>query len=477
MTDLGIPPVGAPPIVTHYSALSTHRVCPQKWYFSYALGIRKPDFGPKPEMHLGSWWAVIRAAEALERGRAFQSLKAEPRLFTGVDDGPEFDMRTVTVADVLEAADKWWESRAFEVKEAWQEKLGGGLPERLRALLVKWMDEFATERQNEAPLGVEVSWRRALPRPAGDLEWLGPESEQLPEIILQGTLDEVYLDRAREMVVIRDGKSHKSLARATNGDDMMDSQLQLYGWGALPTIQAWGHGAPRAVGYDRIRSVAPKEPQLTQAGALSKSITDYDLATYLAWAAEDTRPTEEIAKWLERTLPYSEVDPETGEVVEHEPEIMVTREQQDYVRSLPAGRFYGEVGLYLASGPRKGTPKFGVYSPEQDVIDRLSTPMARSTWVVRTLVPLNRNIIAAHLRAAIDTATDAWRTQRRGERVGSVARNLGDACTWCDYAPLSRALMMGGSEGEYDLRDFGLSAKTGEYLLSNGKLVSVSQPA
>src|SRR5690606_17932493 len=115
--------------------------------------IKQPDIGPKPEMHFGSWWGALTAAEGLERGRRLGSLKADPgeSRIQGPDDSPSFDQRTVTIADVLEAADGWWRQRDDDTKAAWDEKLGAALPEHLRSLFDRWMAEYATERANELP--------------------------------------------------------------------------------------------------------------------------------------------------------------------------------------------------------------------------------------------------------------------------------------------------------------------------------------
>jgi len=441
-------------IRAHYSALSAHRECPSRWHYRYVLRIKQPDFGPKPELHFGSWWGALTAAEALERGRAYGSLKSDPTnsFIQGPDDSPKFDQRVVTTEDILEAADRWWAQRDPETVEEWVARLGEPLPTRLRNLYTRWMDEYAAERANERPLGLEVFWKRALPRPKDDSVWNGPEGgEPLGGVELIGYIDEVFYDVERNIVVVRDRKSHKVLKASSALGDMMDSQLQLYAWGASPLISSWGHGAPRAVSYDRARSVAPKKPEVTKTGGtLSKSVTDYDVATYLEFVRTDTRPLADIQALLDdETLPGT---------------------RREALEALPPGPFWGELDTFVASGPRKGKPKFGVYELEQSVVEKLSTPAAKSIWFQRTRVPLNRNVVIAHLRAAIDTATDAWRTTRRFEATNDAARNLGRACDFCDYAALCRARMMGGADGEYDLLEFGLVAPEGRTLLVGGTL-------
>jgi hypothetical protein len=350
-------------------------------------------------------------------------LMAEPGTIQGPDDSPAFDARTVTRRDVLEAAVVWWKSRDFETKAEWDTRMGEGLPKRLVALYQRWMDEYAEERANERPLGYEVQAQRVLPRPT-DGSWAS-DLDDLDGVSLLGYLDEVYLDVSRNLIVIRDRKSHKQLRASSALDDMMNSQLQLYAWIATPLIKSWGLGAPQAVGYDRARSTAPKQPEVTKtAGTLSKGVTDYDLATYLKWAQG---PDGLGVPW-------------------------------------------GEDGKFFASGPRKDQPKFGFYQADPKVIEYLSNPVAKSIWSQRTRVPVNRNVVQAHLQAALDTAADAWRTKRRYEKTGDAARSLGKACEWCDYASLCRARMMGGADGDYDLREFGLQAPNGTNFLINGKL-------
>ena len=94
-------------IKAHYSSLTLHRKCPQAWYYKYGLLIQEPEDRIAPKRDLGSWWSAIRAAEALERGRAIGSLLQEPRTFKSPGKH-KFDMKTVTVEEVLAAAAAWW---------------------------------------------------------------------------------------------------------------------------------------------------------------------------------------------------------------------------------------------------------------------------------------------------------------------------------------------------------------------------------
>jgi hypothetical protein len=79
-------------------------------------------------------------------------------------------------------------------------------------------------------------------------------------------------------------------------------------------------------------------------------------------------------------------------------------------------------------------------------------------------------MIVTHLRAAVDTVTDIWRTQRRAATTFDAARNLTkDGCRWCDYAALCRARMFNGTGPEvtYDLREYGLVGRNGERLIGD----------
>lgn len=387
----------------HYSSLTTHRVCPQSWFYKYEKNFRKLEADIAPPRDFGSWWHAVRAAESLERGRALGSLKYTPRKIGTVDGGPEFVGETVTVEEVLTAADSWWNDLAEEQREEWEDWQGQDMPTRLRNLLRKWQNQWSEEREHEQPLAVELYWERELPQ---------------AKLTLFGFIDEVYLDTKKNIVVVRDAKTAKNLDTNTSLDDMMDSQLQLYAWGATPLIKSWDVGPVRAISYDRVKSTAPKPPTLTLAGRLAvrggePSISGSDLETYLEWAkGEDGK-----------------------------------------------GIPWGEEGEYFKSGPRKGQPKFGRYVAEQTVIDRLKAPIEASKWMQRTLTPVNTNLVRTHLVAAINTANDIGRTRERSRDSGDAPRNFSFSCNWCDFQALCRAQMFGGVDGVYDLEDFGLMVK------------------
>ncbi len=369
-----------------YSGITTHRGCPQRWQYSYIQNYQahKPD-DAKVHLYFGNWWHALRAVDSIARGREAGTLQYAPDEIHTVDDGPILmSAAEPTTDEVMELADKWFQQLSQDHRDEWQSALGGTVLERLVYLDARWHDQWDEESVDEAPLAVEMGWGRNLASGTR----------------LVGYIDEAYLDRRRNLVVIRDHKTTSRMGIATTLDDMMDSQLQLYSWGAAPTIEEWGFGPVRAVAYDRVRSTAPKTPRLNQTGTLSKSVSDFDLHTYLTWTA--------------------------------------------------AGQEY--------PGRLKDGSGAGVYQVDPDMVASLSDPAARSAWLQRTLTPVNREVVRAHLMSAEDTSHDMENTRERVERNGEAGRNLTSNCKWCPYAELCRAQMLGGVDGEYDLSLYGLRA-------------------
>ena len=416
-----------------YSSLNMFRTCPQSWVYRHGYRLEPDTDAASPYALLGSWWSVLRAAEAIERGRAAGSLVAELMPETLEVEGLSFQTETVTVERVLSAGDSWWERQSAEARDEFSESLGEPFPERIRGMFDLWDRETADRREKEAPLAVEVPVERDLPNTA---------TEDTPAVRMIGFIDELYRDLDRNMLVIRDHKALKSLGNATSAfDDLMDSQLQVYAWLATPRLQRLGLPAPRAVAYDRTRSQAPKMPVLTASGGLSKSVTDYDRMTYLRWAATDTA-TEQIEAY----------------VAEHGERLGATVSQQ--MLDMPAGQLWGKLGEFYVSGAKAGQSKFGVYESDPKVSEALNTSEERARWHSRTLRPLQRNVVTAHLRAAVDTALDLRRAVQRAERSGDAPRNLTRrGCQWCDFAKLCRAQIVGGASGEYDLPSLGLRTR------------------
>ena len=401
----------SPTRYTTYSRIAVHRKCPQRYHYAYIRKLERvaPD-DVKVELEFGNWWHALRAADSIERGLLHGSLQYAPGKLGTVDGHEGIDLPTLEemredrpdlVRVVLEAAEAWWSRLPAAARETWQERIGGALPDRLRYVDARWRERWADDLVYERPLAVELHWERDLPA----LTDKATGEHVDPAATMVGYVDEVYYDERRNLVVVRDHKTHKTLAARTSAEDMMDSQLQVYAWGASPTITAWGYGPVKAVAYDRVRTTAPKQPKLTATGTLSKSVTDYDLPTYLSFAAG---PDGTGAPW-------------------------------------------GEEGAYYVSGKKKGEPKFGVYQAEESVVRALSDPAAASTWQQRTLTPLNRNIVTTHLRAAVDTSLDITATRARVAETGAAGRNLTNDCKWCPFAELCRAEMTGGAGGDYDL--------------------------
>lgn len=402
-----------------YGQITTHRTCPQQWMYKHHRRLERMDpLDVKVELEFGLWWHALRAADSIERGLEKGSLQWIPDKLGTVDGHPGIDLagegggmeglRATSkkgyldvIGWVLQEADQWWKSRTQTEIEAWDSRIGEDMPTRLRKVDAAWRERWAEELRYERPLAVEFYWRRDLPaltdKSTGEIQDTGTT--------MIGYVDEIFFDERRNIVVARDHKSHKTLATRTSAEDMMDSQLQVYAWGASPEVTAWGFGPIRATAYDRVRSSAPKSPSVTATGTLSKSVTDYDLATYLAFAAG---PDGEGAPW-------------------------------------------GVEGEEYKSGAKKGQPKYGRYLAEESVIEKLSDPAALSVWHQRTLTPLNRNVVTTHLRAAVDTAADVRRTRERVEETNEAGRNLTKGCQWCPFAELCRAEMTGGAGGDYDL--------------------------
>jgi hypothetical protein len=175
---------------------------------------------------------------------------------------------------------------------------------------------------------------------------------------------------------------------------MMDSQLHLNVWGLKDRFEEWEVPTATAIAYDRVNSTPPTKPKLTTKGARSKSVTNYDLPSYLAFCRSETAQ---------------------------------------------------------AAG----------YEPEASEIERISTPVWQARWFQRPLTPVNRNMARAHLQAAVDSDQDSRRTVERVSRRGEAPRNMtGAACTFCNYARLCRAQMIGGVDGEYAVEEYGLRVRS-----------------
>lgn len=398
----------ATPNLLTYSALTQHRQCPQAWSYRQLRGLRRDPDQMAPARDVGSWWHALRAADAIGRGAELGTLHSVPGKITTADSGPVWvragaaaratsgDERSLplyarkdgtdqpaplTPQRVVDALDQWLSGLPGEAQEE-----AGDMPALLAGMDARWRARWADDIAAEQPLAVEVWWEREI----------------TPGVRLGGYIDEVIFDPHRNIVVVRDDKTAKTLNTSAE-EDFLDSQLHLYAWGVSPLVREWVGQPVGAIAYDRTRAAAPKEPVITQMGTLSKTVTDFDLATYLAFA--ETRP------------------------------------------SYP--------------GRKKDGSQAGVYVPEEKVIEKLSTPQALNLWTQRTRVPLNKHLIRSHLQAALDTYEAQQKTVERFNRSGEAARNLTRyGCRFCDYADLCRAEMIGGVEGDYPLEEFGLIRRT-----------------
>lgn len=398
-----------------YSALTLHRTCPQAWTYRYLRGLGSTR--PTTALDLGSWWHFIRACEAIERGLALGSLRlAPPRLQTGDDrltltrkaEGnprggvyllPTGQEISTTKANALAVVAAYWKTLDNEAKEECTGALGETLPERLAYMDTRWSEHWAGALADEAPVAVEAKFKKPLSTEPGG----GPSNGAT----LMGYVDLIYLDTRRNLLVVRDHKTAKTLDAATAADDLSDSQLHLYTWGVSDLVKGWDLPPVAALSYDRVRTAKPRTPVLTQTGTLSKSVTDYDLHTYLAWCRD--------------------------------------------------GVGWGVEDEFYKSGKKAGEPKWGTYTPETSVVEHLSSPVSQAIWFTRTLVPLNQNIIGAHLQSVVDTQRQSKRTVEVYDLTGSAPRNFTrHGCRWCDYAKLCRAELLGGVDGEYPLDQFGL---------------------
>lgn len=374
-----------------YSQLTSYRNCPQAWLYGYVRKLAKPR-DDAPELDFGIWWHAVMAAHYLARGRALGSLREVPEKIQtpGGDLPPE-----ALVEDVFELCAQWWKTLSDTAEELYEERLGEEFEPRLRTVYENWFERWSDEHQYEQPLAVEMGWYRDLPTLAQP-----PSSNETidPRTALVGYVDLVYFDTRRNMAVIRDHKTSKTLGTQSVADDMLDSQLQLYAWGGHPRIEAWKFGPVKAISYDRVRSIKPTMPKVTQAGGLSKSVSDYDARTYLEWCA--TKPEYQ--------------------------------------------------------GRAKDGSQAGIYEAEDQVLAHLRQPSWISKWFQRTLTPLSTNIVKAHLRSAVDSALDMDLGEQRARLTGSAARNFGGSCRYCDFASLCRAELIGGADGEYPLTEHGL---------------------
>lgn len=234
------------------------------------------------------------------------------------------------------------------------------------------------------------------------------------EVMLTGTLpsgepftgrvDEIVRRKDSGMIVLRDYKTTKVLpAIADPVDDLFDSQLHIYAkfWQPASGLRV------NAVSYDRTRSLPEATPTLTASGELSKSSTIFSAETYKAWA-------ESSPVW-------------------------------------------GNPAEVFKTGPRAGQPKGGAYELEPELLERLNSPAWRANFHTRTLVPVNRHVIAAHLAQLDATAVEAAKLAQAGDDGPPISRTMTRiGCKFCPYQDLCASELYGGRYSGVSVSAFGL---------------------
>lgn len=401
-----------------YSSLSRFRECPQAWNYSHVRRLRIDRSDPARDF--GSWWHAVRAMDSIRRGVERESLVWCPsEIGTGAGPAltringwdpqnphlPSWLLRTRSgdkklptgAQTIIAIAGAWWRTLTEEVQEEWTAHIGGPLPDRLTQLDERWRARWAPETAQERPVGVEVPF-------IVDLDGDGWPAT------LKGFVDEIFIDEKRGLLVQRDHKTHKALQPEEGITTLMDSQHFLYARGvSAMTREVFGRDI-EAISYDRVRVTAPKSPQLTAAGSLSKSVTDFDAQTYREWVGD--------------------------------------------------GIPWGEPDTFYQTGKRKGEPKFGIYELDPAVIEKLSDPAALSAWHQRTLQPINPRVADEHWRSARDTFDLTRQAMLRISETGAASRSFDRfKCSRCDFAKLCYAEMIGGPDGDYDLTEYGLTSR------------------
>lgn len=285
-----------------YSSLSTFRDCRRKFAYRYVDNLTKDSIAGPPLL-IGSWFHSVLAVDALRRGIEADSLLHIEDSLSLVDDVEvrlDPQARTLTrpgatlpmeAESVIRIASTWWTTLESERRDEVEDALSAPLPDRLDDLLRRYRDRWAEETETEEPLLVEYWWRREVPGHA---------------VVLNGRGDVIYRDRRRGIVVVRD---HKLVGRWPSEPDavldLMDSQLHLYAWGSAAALAEVAAGSGKeppnisAVEYDRLRYKRPAVPRLTQKGNLSKSVTDFDLPTYIEFTeGEGIEPDQTVVASL-----------------------------------------------------------------------------------------------------------------------------------------------------------------------------------
>lgn len=285
-----------------YSQASVLQQCERRWSYHYLENLRKDTPQALPLL-AGTAWHAVLAARALERGRDEKSLLQHPS-HIDVLDGLRVPGIGLEVVDVLVELQRWEQlegaDRQEEMLGEWGVPLSTHLEARLRAYEARW----GSQDQNRVPLLVEASWTRLAPN----------------ERELTGRVDLVLYDRDEDLVVVVDWKGHSKTFPGESNTvlDLMDSQLNLAGWGIAPELRRLGgeNLVPQAVEFDRARLKRPTTPKLTAKGVLSKTVSDFDLDTYRDFCESEealavgyeyeeaiaTRCRENLDAWFRRSL-------------------------------------------------------------------------------------------------------------------------------------------------------------------------------
>lgn len=386
-----------------YSSLSKLQLCERLFAYSYIENYEA--IRPKgPAAVRGTAWHALLQAHWLQRGHEIGSLLEVPdhidaldglRLPLHVNDDGELVVRfpgagsgeyPISPAVIIDAVAWDWEQLPFERQEEMAASYGAPLADRLENAWARYQQRWGATLTRMQPLLTETRWTR-----------LAPNGQEL-----MGYVDLVFWDPDVDMVIVQDVKSGDGWPQeADHILDLMDSQTHLMAWGVAPKLRELGSRAPEAVEYDRWRSKKPATPQLTQAGALSKSTTDYDAFTYREWCETKPRPEPTAAA--------------------------------------------------LAKG--KTAEDFPVYEMDPEHLATLEAD--KDGWFRRSRRPVSLPTITAHVLAAQAQAKRASRVKTKTAPISPSK-----ACGWCDFSHLCRAEIVGGKPEPLVLADYGLRKKT-----------------
>lgn len=353
------------PLRVSVSSLNTWRECPRRYHYQKERRLTLAGQGPAVRRELGSWWHALRAADSIARARSQETVPGVPPLYylpeelTTGDFGPVIPVGEDLTAETIHgAAQETWSAMTDQQREDWIDTTGAALPDHLREMDERWTTRWAGQIAQERVIAVEMPVSVLIPAM--------PQTNIRP--VFTGRVDEVIYDMSTGMLTVRDIKSSREIPGAESAEDMLDSQLHLYAWAVSVEM---GRDV-QAVSYDRARTKPASSPKLTQAGSLSKSVTDYDLLRYLDFTSAP--------------VPYP--------------------------------------------GRKKDGSDAGEYTRDTDVVDRLRTPREMDRWNRRTLSPVNHRLVRSHLREA---ALAAWQRASSEDRPRALSRRV---CQGCDFLEL-----------------------------------------